>query len=324
MCSAWLGGKEGEEVFLGALPFFHIYGVTTALHAPIYLAGTLIPIIDPGSVESVLGAIQKHRVTVFCGVPTMYLLLINYSDIGRYNLSSVRYCLSGAAPLPPEVQRRFMELTGGVLIEGYGLTEASPVTHANPLDKSMKTVKIGSIGLTWPDTKAKIVNSETGKELGVGEIGELVIKGPQVMKSYWKMPKETNDVLKEGWLYTGDIARVDEDGFFYIEDRKKDLIKYMGYSVYPREVEDVLYEHPAVRLCAVIGKPDEKAGEIPMAYIVLKEGTTATEEELINFVRERIASYKRIRIVEFREQLPLTMTGKVLKRTLRDELVKEA
>lgn len=323
MCSAWLRGKEGEEVFLGALPFFHIYGVTTALHAPIYLAGEIIPIIDPGRIEDILNAIQKCKVTVFCGVPTMYLMLINYQDINRYDLSSIRYCLSGAAPLPPEIQKRFMEITGGVLIEGYGLTEASPVTHANPLDETMESVKIGSIGLTWPDTEAKIVDLDTEEELDIGEVGELVVKGPQVMKGYWQMAEETADVLKDGWLHTGDIAKVDEDGFFYIVDRKKDLLKYMGYSVYPREIEDIIYEHPAVKQCAVLGKPDKTAGEIPVAYVVLKEGAAATEEELINFVRDRISPYKRIRGVVFRDKLPLTMVGKVLKRELMKEFMEE-
>jgi len=323
MCSKWLRGREGDEVFLGALPFFHIYGMTLSLHAPIYIAGLTIPIIDPGNVMDSLTTIQKYNVTVLCGVPTMYLMLINYSDIDKYDLSSIRWCISGASPLPPAVQKKFMELSGGVLIEGYGLTEASPVTHANPLDKTMKTVKVGSIGITWPDTEAKIVDLNTGKELNIGEIGELVVKGPQVMKGYWKMPKETANTLKDGWLYTGDIARVDEDGFFYIVDRKKDILKYKGYSVYPREIEDVLYEHPAVKLCAVVGKPDKESGEIPIAYIVLKEEATATKEELINFVKEIVAPYKRIRDVVFREELPLTPVGKVLKRTLREELTKE-
>ena len=218
-----------------------------------------------------------------------------------------------------------MELTGGVLVEGYGLTEASPVTHCNPLDRTMKTVKIGTIGVPWPDTEAKIMDIETGtKELPPGEVGELVVKGPQVMKGYWKMPEETAAVLRNGWLYTGDLATVDEDGYFKIVDRKKDLIKYKGYSVYPRELEDLLYEHPAVKLCAVVGKPDPVAGEIPKAFIVLKEGATATEEEIINWVAEKVAPYKRIREVEFRKELPMSMVGKVLRRVLREEESKKA
>ena len=324
MCAAWLKGRITEEVFLAVLPLFHIYGMTVAMNAPIYLAGKtiLLPRFDP---IEVFKAIQKYRVTVFCGAPTMYALLIDHPDVGKYDCTSVKFCISGAAPLPPEVQKKFMEITGGVLVEGYGLTEASPVTHCNPLDPTMKTVKIGSIGIPWPDTEAKIVDVETGKkELPAGETGELVVKGPQVMKGYWKMPEETAQVLKDGWLYTGDIGKMDEDGYFYITDRKKDLIKYKGYSVYPRELEDVIYEHPAVKLCAVVGKPDPVAGEIPKAFIVLKEGAKVTEEEIIKFVRERVAPYKAIREVEFKKELPMTMVGKVLRRVLREEEIKKA
>jgi long-chain acyl-CoA synthetase len=213
-----------------------------------------------------------------------------------------------------------MEITGGALIEGYGLTESSPVTHSNPLDRSMRTVKVGSIGLPYPDTDAKIMDMETGKnELKLGQEGELVIKGPQVMKGYWKMPEESAAVLRDGWLYTGDIGRMDEDGYFYITDRKKDLIKYKGYSVYPREIEDVLYEHLAVKLCAVVGKPDAVSGEIPKAFVVLKEGMTATEEEIKKFVNERVAPYKAVREVEFRTELPMTSVGKLLRRVLQEE-----
>jgi long-chain acyl-CoA synthetase len=213
-----------------------------------------------------------------------------------------------------------MEMTGGVLVEGYGLTESSPVTHCNPLDRSMKTVKVGSIGLPWPDTDAKIMDMETGeKEMELGETGELVVKGPQVMKGYWKMSEESAAVLRDGCLYTGDIGKMDEDGYFYITDRKKDLIKYKGYSVYPREIEDVLYEHPAVKLCAVVGKPDPVAGEIPKAFVVLKDGATATEEEIEKFVNEKVAPYKAIRELEFRRELPMTLVGKVLRRVLQEE-----
>ncbi|MCL6578540.1 MAG: long-chain fatty acid--CoA ligase [Candidatus Bathyarchaeota archaeon] len=319
MCAEWLQGDEGGETFLAVLPLFHIYGMTTGMNAPIYLAGkiVLLPRFDP---VSTFKAIQNYRVTVFCGAPTMYAMLLAHPDLKKYDCTSVRFCISGSAPLPPEVQKKFMEVTGGVLVEGYGLTESSPVTHCNPLDKSMKTVKIGSIGIPWPDTDAKIMDLETGeKELALGEIGELVVKGPQVMKGYWKMPEETAEVLRDGWLYTGDIGKMDEDGYFYITDRKKDLIKYKGYSVYPRELEDVLYEHPAVKLCGVIGKPDPVAGEIPKAFVVLKEGKTATEKEIMDFVNEKVAPYKAIREVEFRTELPMTLVGKVLRRVLQEE-----
>jgi long-chain acyl-CoA synthetase len=293
--------------------------MTTGMNAPIYLAGKMV-MLPRFDAVSTFQAIQKYKVTVFCGAPTMYAMLLSHPDLGKYNCTSVRFCISGSAPLPPEVQKKFMEVTGGVLVEGYGLTESSPVTHCNPLDRSMKTVRVGSIGLPWPDTDAKIMDMETGeKELGPGEIGELVVKGPQVMKGYWKMPEETAAVLRGGWLYTGDIGKMDEDGYFYITDRKKDLIKYKGYSVYPREIEDVLYEHPAVKLCGVIGKQDPVAGEIPKAFIVLKEGMTATEKEIKDFVNEKVAPYKAIREVEFRTELPMTLVGKVLRRVLQEE-----
>ncbi len=213
-----------------------------------------------------------------------------------------------------------MQVTGGLLAEGYGLTEASPVTHCSPVDASIRTVKVGSIGLPLPDTEARIVDLETGeKTLKQGETGELAVKGPQVMKGYWRKPKETAMTLRDGWLLTGDIARMDEDGYFYITDRKKDLIKTKDYSVYPRELEDVLYEHPAVKLCAVVGKPDAGAGEVPKAFIVLKEGMAASAEEIIFFVKNKVASYKAIREVEFRKELPNSSAGKVLRRLLQEE-----
>jgi long-chain acyl-CoA synthetase len=319
MCAEWLGGKQGEEAFLTVLPLFHIYGMTTGMNAPIYLAGKMV-MLPRFEAVSTLKAIQENRVTVFCGAPTMYSMLLAHPQVNKYDLSSVRFCFSGSAPLPPEVQKKWMEATGGVLVEGYGLTESSPVTHCNPLDATMKTVKVGSIGLPYPDTDAKIMDIETGEnELGVGQDGELVVKGPQVMKGYWKMSEESAAVLRNGWLYTGDIGKMDEEGYFYISDRKKDLIKYKGYSVYPREIEDVIFEHPAVKLCAVIGKEDPVAGEIPKAFIVLKEGKTATADEIKEFVNSKLAPYKAVREVEFRTELPTTLVGKVLRRVLQEE-----
>jgi len=289
------------------------------MNVPIYLSGKMVMLPRFDAVGT-LQAIQRHKVTAFCGAPTMYAMLLSHPALNKYDLTSVRFCISGSAPLPPEVQKKWMEVTGSVLVEGYGLTESSPVTHANPLDKSMKTVKVGSIGLPWPDTDAKIMDMETGeKELGIGKDGELVVKGPQVMKGYWKMAEETATVLRDGWLYTGDIGKMDEDGYFYITDRKKDLIKYKGYSVYPRELEDVIYEHPAVKLCAVVGKPATAANEIPKAFIVLKEGMTATEKDIKEFVNSKVAPYKAVREVEFRSELPMTLVGKVLRRVLQDE-----
>jgi long-chain acyl-CoA synthetase len=316
--AAWINGAE-EDTFLAALPLFHIYGMTTSMNVPISLAAKMVLLPKFESV-TVLETIQRHSVTVFCGVPTMYSVLLSNPALNRFDLTSIRMCISGASPLPPQVQKRFMEVTGGFLAEGYGLTEASPVTHCNPVDKTMRTVRLGSIGLPLPDTDARIVDVETGeKTLEAGETGELAVKGPQVMRGYWRKPEETALALRDGWLLTGDIARMDANGYFYITDRKKDLIKYKDYSVYPRELEDVLYEHPAVKLCAVVGKPSPVVGEIPKAFIVLKEGAEATEAEITAFVKEKVAPYKVVREVEFRQQLPISAAGKVLRRALQDE-----
>lgn len=317
--AAWIKSTPSIETFLTALPLFHIYGMTTSLNVPIHLAAkiVLLPKFEPAAV---LETIQRHRVTVFCGVPTMYSVLLANPELSKFDLTSIRVCISGASPLPPQVQKQFMEVTGGFLAEGYGLTEASPVTHCNPVDKTMHTVRVGSIGLPLPDTDARIVDVETGKKtLEPGETGELAVKGPQVMRGYWRSPEETTLVLRDGWLLTGDIARMDTDGYFYITDRKKDLIKYKDYSVYPRELEDVLYEHPAVKLCAVVGKPAPVVGEVLKAFIVFKVGATATEEEIIAFVKEKVAPYKAVREVEFRNELPISAAGKVLRRALQEE-----
>jgi long-chain acyl-CoA synthetase len=317
--AAWIRGEMKQETFLTALPLFHIYGMTTSMTVPISLAAkiVLLPRFEP---QTALETIQRHRVTVFCGVPTMYSVLLANPALCNYDLTSIRVCISGASPLPPQVQKKFMEITGGFLAEGYGLSEASPVTHCTPVDRTMKTVKVGSIGLPLPDTDARIVDVETGtRTIEPRETGELAVKGPQVMKGYWKRPEETALVLHDGWLLTGDIARMDRDGYFYITDRKKDLIKYKDYSLYPREIEDVLYEHPAVKICTVLGKPEPVVGEIPKAFVVLKDGATASEQEIKAFVNEKVAPYKAIREVEFRKELPLSSAGKVLRRALRDE-----
>mgnify|MGYP001486959266 CR=1 FL=1 len=314
--AAWIKGSA-KDVFLAALPLFHIYGMTTSLNVPVSLGAkmVLLPKFDPAKV---LETIQRHSVTVYCGSPTMYSILLVNPELGKHDLTSIRVCISGASPLPLQVQKKFMEITGGLLAEGYGLTEASPVTHCSPVDKTMRTVKVGSIGLPIPDTDAKIVDLETGtKTLQPNETGELVVKGPQVMKGYWKRPEETAMVLRGGWLLTGDIAKMDEEGYFYITDRKKDLIKYKDYSVYPRELEDILYEHPAVKMCAVVGKPDTVAGEIPKAFVVLKDGASASEQEITAFVNGKVAPYKAIREIEIRKELPLSSAGKVLRRALR-------
>ena len=317
--ASWIRVSNTQETFLTALPLFHIYGMTTSMNVPISLAAKMV-LLPSFETTVALETIQTQKVTVFCGVPTMYAALLANPKLSKYDLKSVRVCISGASTLPPQVQKRFMEVTGGFLAEGYGLTEASPVTHCSPVDKTMKTVRIGSIGLPLPDTDACIFDLETGtKRMKPDEIGELAVKGPQVMKGYWGKPQETALVFRRGWLFTGDIGKMDQDGYFYITDRKKDLIKYKDYSVYPRELEDLLYEHPAVQLCSVVGKLDKASGEIPKAYVVLKENAKATAEELLRFVEEKVAAYKKIREIEFRGELPLSPAGKVLKRVLKEE-----
>ena len=317
MCDAWMNKfKEGEGATLGVLPLFHVYGLTTVLVFPVMKGdmAILLPRFDAGEV---LKTIDKLKPKVFPGAPTMYIGLLNHPDLEKYDLSSIEVCLSGSAPLPVEVQQQFEKLSGGKLVEGYGLTESSPVTHANFLWDNER-VK-GSIGVPWPDTDAKIVSLSTGETLPPGEIGELAVKGPQVMKGYWNRPEETEQALKDGWLMTGDLGYMDENGYFYIVDRKKDMIIAGGYNIYPREVEEVLYEHPAVKEAVVAGVPDPYRGETVKAYIVLKEGQRVTEEELDRFARKQLAAYKVPRIYEFRDELPKTAVGKILRRQLVEE-----
>jgi long-chain acyl-CoA synthetase len=315
---AWMADiREGGEVVLTALPLFHSYGMTTCMNLATACASAMLLIPNPRDIKGLLENINKHQPSLFPGVPTMYVALINYPEVHKYNVRSIKACISGAAPLPVEVQTRFQELTGAKLVEGYGLSEATPVTHANPIYGKNK---IGTIGIPFPDTDAKIVDLDTGEqELPVGEIGELVVRGPQVMKGYWNMPTETANVLRNGWLYTGDIARMDEDGYFAIVDRKKDMIIAGGYNIYPRDIEEVLYQHPKVKECVAAGVPDAYRGETVKVYIVLKEGETATEEEIIEYCRQNLAKYKVPRLVEFRKELPKTMVGKILRRALVEE-----
>jgi long-chain acyl-CoA synthetase len=265
----------------------------------------------------VLKSIDKHQPTMFPGVPTLYVAINNYKDLAKYNVRSIKACISGAAGLPVQVQQRFQELTGARLVEGYGLSEATPVTHANPI---FGDNRIGTIGLPWPDTTAKIMDVETGtKEMPIGEPGELVIQGPQVMKGYWNKPEETANTLRDGWLYTGDIAVMDEQGYFKIVDRKKDMIIVGGFNVYPRDIEEVLFKHPKVLEVTVAGVPDPKSGQRVKAYVVLKPGVTATADELMEYCKENLTNYKRPSVIEFRESLPKTMVGKVLRRYLVEE-----
>ncbi|WP_205600694.1 long-chain fatty acid--CoA ligase [Gracilibacillus sp. YIM 98692] len=313
---AWVyRSEEAKERYLAALPFFHVFGMTALMNLSIRLGGTLI-LLPKFDVDMTLKLIDKLQPTTFPGAPTMYMSLIHHSKIKKYDLSSINICISGAAPLPGEVQDTFEKITGGKLIEGYGLTEASPVTHANNIWEKRK---LGSIGIPFPDTVAKVVDPDNGEELENGEVGELIIQGPQVMRGYWKRPEETSNTLKDGWLYTGDMAKMDDDGFFYIIDRKKDLIIAGGFNIYPREIEEVLFEHPAIIDAVAAGVPDEYRGETVKAYIVLKEGATTDEKELEAFCRERLAAYKIPRIYEFRESLPKSLIGKTLRRLLVEE-----
>lgn len=306
---------EGNERILAVLPFSHIYGMTTAMNLSISIAGTLI-LLPTFSTREVLNVIKKYRPTMFPGVPTMYVAVNNYPGVRRFGLKSIRACVSGAAPLPVEVQEAFEKLTRGKLVEGYGLTEASPVTHANPIYGQRK---IGSIGIPFPDTDAKIVDWKTGADLPAGEIGELAVRGPQVMRGYWNRPEDTAKVLRDGWLYTGDLARMDADGYFQIIDRRKDMILAGDFNVYPRDIEEVLYENPKVLEAAVAGVPPDGGDQIVKAYVVLRKGEMATPEEFIEFCRQRLENYAVPHLVEFREQLPKTFVGKVFKRKLEEK-----
>ncbi|MCW3491045.1 long-chain-fatty-acid--CoA ligase [Dethiobacter alkaliphilus] len=308
---------EGRERVMGVLPFFHVYGMTTALNFSNAVGGELI-LIPRFDVKTLLTELQKHKVTFFPGAPTIYVAVNNYPEVSKYDLTSIRACISGSAPLPVEVQQEFMRLSGNAaLVEGYGLSEASPVTHCNPLDEGNN---IGSIGFPFPDTVAKVVDpADPSKEMPAGEVGELIVRGPQVMKGYWNKPEETAQMIKDGWLHTGDMARMDEQGYFYIADRIKDMIISGGFNIYPREVEEVLYEHPKVQEAAVVGIPDSYRGETVKAFLVLREGEEATEKEIRKYCEERLAKYKIPRTLEFRSELPKSTIGKVLKRVLIDE-----
>ncbi len=317
MAWAWLGeGEKGHDVTLAAIPFFHVYGLSAAMNLSIYSGGALVLLPRFAPLE-VLKAIQRYRPTLFPGVPAMYIALLNHPKVAAFDLRSVEACISGAAPLPLQVATRFEELTGAKVIEGFGMTEASPITHGNPLYGQRKE---GSIGLPFPGVEARIVDLDSGlNEMPPGEIGEMIVRGPMVMGGYYARPDETANTIRDGWLYTGDIARMDAEGYFYIVDRKKDMILSNGFNVYPREVEEVLYQHPAVREAVVIGAPNERGDDTVKAFVVLKEGQTASAEEIIAFCRESLSRYKAPRAVEFRAELPKTLIGKHLRRVLVEE-----
>jgi long-chain acyl-CoA synthetase len=316
---AWfanLANPDGSDIVLGVLPLFHIYAMTTVMNFSIRSGGTMV--LQPRFVlDDVLKAIHRERPQLLPGVPTMYTAINHALELSRYNLRSLKGAISGAAALPLEVQKQFEELTGARIVEGYGLTEASPCTHCSPLGGERRP---GSIGIPLPSTDAAIFDQETGtRRLGPGETGELAVRGPQVMRGYWKRPDETAQVLRDGWLFTGDVACFDEDGYFSIVDRKKDMIISGGMNVYPRDVEEPLYQHPKVKEVVAVGIPDERWGEAVKVYIVLRDGTSATAQEIIDYCYTRMARYKVPKFVEFRRELPKSLVGKILRRRLLEE-----
>jgi long-chain acyl-CoA synthetase len=317
--------KRGREVVLCVLPLAHSYGITSALNLAMALAGSLV-LLPTTRIQQVVEAIRQYHPSIFPAVPALYLAIANYRKIRSYGISSIKFCVSGSAPLPVEVQEAFEKLTRGRLVEGYGLTEASPVTHVNPLQGERR---VGSIGVPLPGTGARVVDWHTGEPLPPGEVGELLVAGPQVMQGYWGLPEETAQVLHGGWLRTGDLATMDDDGFFTIVDRKKDVILAGAYNVYPREVEEVLYEHPKVLEVAVVGAPAPDGSQqdatqegangrhkLVKAVVVLRRGERATPDELLALARERLDAYKVPRVIEFRRELPKNFVGKVLRRLL--------
>ncbi|GAC1435986.1 MAG: long-chain fatty acid--CoA ligase [Ktedonobacteraceae bacterium] len=311
--------REAEEICLCVAPFFHSYGATVGMNLSIYAAATMV-LVPRFNASDIVKLIRQYHPTLFPGIPTMYLALLR--EVGKHTdyLGSVKYCISGAAPLPAKVQTDFEHVTGGKLVEGYGLSEASPVTHCNPLTDNRRS---GSIGLPLSNVDCRILDLDTGKQTPVGEIGEIVVKGPNIMQGYWNRDEETKAIFTEdGWMRTGDLGKMDEDGFFYVVERKKDMIIAGGFNVYPREVEEVLFEHSAVSEAAVAGVPDEYRGETVVAFVVLKAGKTPSEElrrDILAYCKQHLTAYKVPKILEFRDSLPKSLIGKVLRRELRIE-----
>jgi long-chain acyl-CoA synthetase len=312
----WYAFAPGDEVSLCAIPMFHSGGMSGVMNVPLYAAATLLTFAR-FSAATVARALGPHRVTRLFGVPTMFIALLNDAEGRRADYTHLRACRTNAAPLPASVKAAFDALAGReVLVEGYGLTETSPLTHANPVGRA----KAGSIGVPIADTDARIVDLETGRDVEPGAAGELLVRGPQVMRGYWKRPEETARAIRDGWLGTGDVATMDGEGYFAIVDRKKDMINTAGFKVWPREVEETLYGHEAVKLAVVVGVPDAYRGEAVKAFVVLKDGCRdrVSESELIEFCRARLTTYKAPRAIEFRDALPTSGAGKLLRRALRE------
>ncbi len=314
---AWIPqAREGEEVVLCVAPFFHAYGLTVGMNFSLLAAASMV-LLPRFKAQDVVKAIRRYHPTIFPGIPTMYLAIMREAGKHPDDLRSIKYCISGAAPLPAKVQLDFEAITGGRLVEGYGLSEASPVTHCNPLTDQRRN---GSIGLPFPGVEAAIVNQETGEPVPTGEVGELVVRGPNIMQGYWNRTEETSKTFRNGWMRTGDLGKMDADGYFSIVERVKDVIIASGFKVYPREVEEVLFGHPAVAEAAVAGVPDTYRGETVAAFVVLKPGIEASEEtkrELLQYCGQELTAYKVPKVLEFRESLPKSLIGKVIRRELR-------
>ena len=318
----WLPPDYKENIsYLSSIPFFHVYGMMTAMLTPIIQGSKIILVPDPRNIKMTIDLMEKEKPTAFPGIPTLYHSITEFKNIENRNIRDVRVCISGAAPLPVELQKKFENLTGARLVEGYGLSECSPVASITPIyeNDSDKYIKPGSVGMPVPNTYVKIVSiDDEATEMTVGSPGELLIKGPQVMKGYWNRPNENQNILNNGWLHTGDIAKMDDNGYVYILDRKKDMIIAGGYNIYPREVEEVLYQISGISECAVIGVKDEHRGETVKAIIV-RNDNTLSKEDVINFCRNKLAVYKIPKIIEFRNDLPKTLIGKVDKKALGGE-----